>query len=54
MLVYYPEKDDTLWSVSKKYAVVPSDIREKNSVCPYEKGEETNVFDMGKIIIVKR
>lgn len=54
VLVYYPEKDDTLWSVSKKYAVSPSDISERNPACAYDNGEETNVFELGKIIIVNQ
>ena len=54
VFVYYPEKEDTLWSVSKKYAVSPSDISERNPACTYDNGEQTNVFDIGKIIIANQ
>lgn len=47
VIVYYPEKDDTLWSVSKKYAVSPSVIASKNSIT----GE--SLCESKKIIIVK-
>ncbi len=47
VVVYYPEKDDTLWSVSKKYAVSPSAVASKNSIT----GE--SLSECKKIIIVK-
>lgn len=45
VFVYYPEKDDTIWSVSKKYAVSPSVITERNALS----GDDT--FVNGRIII---
>jgi len=51
VMVYYPEKEDTLWSVSKKYAVSPSSISGKNSIA--SDNLQTEIFGVGKIIIVK-
>lgn len=45
LTVYYPSKDDTLWSVSKKYFVKPSVIRSSNGI-----DEDTDTLD-GIVII---
>ncbi|MBE6645254.1 MAG: LysM peptidoglycan-binding domain-containing protein [Ruminococcaceae bacterium] len=47
VIVYYPEKDDTLWSVSKKYGVSPSALAQKNGIAGNEE------LNLSKIIIVK-
>ena len=47
VIVYYPEKKDTLWSVSKKYGVSPSSVASRNEISNNELSE------CKKIIIVK-
>ena len=53
IVVYYPEKDDTLWSVSKKYAVSPMSIVQKNPNCQLGEDYNLNVFEMGHIVVAK-
>ena len=47
IIVYYPEKDDTLWSVAKKYATDPAKIALGNSIV----GEDIGNFK--RILIFK-
>lgn len=47
VIVYYPEKEDTLWSVSKKYSVSPSALATRNGMT------NASIFECKKLIIVK-
>lgn len=48
--VYYPEAGDTLWSVSKKYAVSPERIASRNML-PTDAGYDSDLSGKMKIII---
>ena len=48
--VYYPEKDDTLWSVSKKYGVSPERVARCNMIQMKPDGE-TSLAEIKKIVI---
>ena len=47
VIVYYPEKDESLWSVSKKYAVASSKIAAVNGL------ENDSIEGVKKIIVIK-
>ncbi len=49
--VYYPEKGDTLWSVSKKYAVSPEKIALANMLSGEKEGCGCDLSDKTKIVI---
>lgn len=53
LVVYYPEKDDTLWSVSKKYAVSPVSIMKNNPAVISASDYNVNLFNLGTVMIAK-
>ena len=53
VIVCYPEKEDTLWSVSKKYGVSPDTIGRINGFSKAECDLCMSVADKDKIIIIK-
>ena len=52
VVVYYPEKEDTLWSVSKKYGVASEKVIRANGLLRSECDAETKIYEKGKIIII--
>ena len=52
VLVYYPEKNDTLWQVAKKYSVPERKILRYNPTISGIDGDEVNLSGVEKIIIV--
>ena len=51
--VYYTEREDTLWSVAKKYRISPAKIVKQNLSAALPENMENNISSVPKIIIVK-
>ena len=51
--VYYTEREDTLWSVAKKYRISPAKIVKQNLSAALPENMENNISSVPKIIIAK-
>ena len=52
ILVYYPDKDETLWSVAKKYRVPISSVAKNNGISEFSPDSPSSLDGAGALIIV--